>query len=108
MKSFLQYISESELDFYLSPVKDYSVYMDIMNGNINDITKELTEKVNMIQHLGGLGYNVDAFKDKTTFKMFNELEWDITKFSAMQDEYKINDIPSLVEAWSQSIINKEE
>ena len=103
MKSFLQYITESELDFYLAPVKDHSEYMDWLS-NKSDITTQLSEKIKVIQKLSSV-LDVTAFKDKTTFKMFNEINWDTKQLASLQAEHQVTNLHKLVEAWSQSIIN---
>jgi len=115
MKSFLQYISESELEFYLESVPDHSDYQELIKQklirSINElvsINARLSKKLDIIDELVKRGYSEKQFSDKTTFKFFNSIEWNLDKFDEALILYKTEDLNKLVEAWSETIINNNE
>jgi len=115
VKSFLQYISESELDFYLEAVQDHAEYQEWLKFklkeaiiDLQEINTRLGKKIDVVESLMSRGYRQEQFSDKTTFKMFNSIDWNIKKFDEMTIEYDTTDLQKLVEAWTETEIKNKE
>lgn len=113
MKSFLQHIGETELNFYLEKVPDHAEYKELMKKrllgvivDLSEINQKFDRQFNLIEELKKSGISTTVFSDKTTFKMFNSIDWNITEYHKLRLKFNITDIHKLVEAWSETEINK--
>lgn len=107
MKSFLAFITESELAFYLESVQDYSEYKEWLKTEliIEADYSRLNNKIKIINELVAQGYNRKSFSDKITFKFFNSIDWDLVQFDEARIRHNTKELSKLVEAWSSAIIS---
>ena len=103
MKSFLQYITEAELDFYIESVSGYCEFMEwVKTSGVSGVLPNGSKDIAAALNLKHTQF-INILEDKVVFKYLNSFDWSTDHIT----ENQIVDIKLSAEEWANTKINEE-